>query len=243
MDVCRDAAVVDIHVVVNAGPFLEVRARAGRLRPRSVRAALVAPVLDRDAGAVRADGARLGVLRRAVRDAVPAARYDQVFVPEFGGAMENYGCVTWSDAASSQPADRDRARARHGAAARDGAHVVRQHRHDALVGRPVAQRGVRRVRLQLGGGSGTEFTDMWAASPGPRASWAAYLADQGPATHPIRQRVPDVETAARIFDDITYPKGASVLQQLMAYVGEDAFVAGMRTYFAPTPGGTRPCRT
>ena len=27
----------------------------------------------------------------------PQPRYDQVFVPEFGGAMENYGCVTWSD--------------------------------------------------------------------------------------------------------------------------------------------------
>ena len=79
--------------------------------------------------------------------------------------------------------------------------------------------------------SATEFPDMWAAHLA-RGQLQAYLADQGPASHPIRQRVPDVAAAAGTFDTITYPKGASVLHQLMAYIGEDAFVAGMRSYFA-----------
>ena len=60
----------------------------------------------------------------------------------------------------------------------------------------------------------------------------AYLADQGPISHPIRQPIHDVAEAAAIFDNITYPKGASVLHQLMVYVGEEQFRAGMTAYFA-----------
>ena len=60
----------------------------------------------------------------------------------------------------------------------------------------------------------------------------AYAADAAPTTHPIRQELVDVATAAASFDDITYPKGAAVLKQLVAYVGEDVFVAALRSYFA-----------
>ncbi len=58
-----------------------------------------------------------------------------------------------------------------------------------------------------------------------------YRQDLSPATHPIRGDVPDVAQAMANFDAITYTKGASVLKQLMAYVGEDAFVEGLRSYF------------
>jgi aminopeptidase N len=60
----------------------------------------------------------------------------------------------------------------------------------------------------------------------------AYVSDQGPTSHPIHQPIPDVAEAASIFDNITYPKGASVLRQLMVYVGEDNFRTGMTDYFA-----------
>ena len=78
-----------------------------------------------------------------------------------------------------------------------------------------------------------EFAANWAADAGdartptrgpatsPATSSQAYLADQGPTSHPIRQPIRDVAEAASIFDAITYPKGASVLQQLMTYVGEE----------------------
>ena len=63
-----------------------------------------------------------------------------------------------------------------------------------------------------------------------------------PARHPIRGDVPDVSAAMANFDAITYVKGQSVLHQLVAYIGEDAFVEGLRDYFAatpsPTPGST-----
>jgi aminopeptidase N len=77
----------------------------------------------------------------------------------------------------------------------------------------------------------TEFGDAWASFL-TTAKLAGYRADRSSTTHPIRQPVEDVAQAAAGFDAITYSKGASVLKQLAAYVGEDAFVAGLRTYFA-----------
>jgi aminopeptidase N len=79
--------------------------------------------------------------------------------------------------------------------------------------------------------SATSYTDAWTAHlVGEKLK--AYFVDQGPTTHPIRQHVPDVAAAEATFDAITYPKGASVLQQLMTYVGEAEFSAGLTSYFA-----------
>ena len=66
----------------------------------------------------------------------------------------------------------------------------------------------------------------------------AYAADSRPTTHPIRQADRRRRGAAASFDDITYPKGAAVLKQLVAFVGEDVFVAALRSYFPSTPGET-----
>jgi aminopeptidase N len=87
-----------------------------------------------------------------------------------------------------------------------------------------------------------EFACMWAAERatayGDTAAnnlvgdkLDAYLADQGPSSHPIRQPVPTVADAESIFDSITYPKGAAVLKQLMHFVGEETFCEGMSAYF------------
>ena len=65
----------------------------------------------------------------------------------------------------------------------------------------------------------------------------------GPASHPIRSAVPDVDHAFATFDAITYYKGQAVLHQLMAYVSEEKFVEGLRGYFPTTPGPTRSWRT
>ena len=72
--------------------------------------------------------------------------------------------------------------------------------------------------------------------PGPRSrssykAWA-YRQDQLPSTHPIAADIPDIEAVEVNFDGITYAKGASVLKQLVAYVGRDNFLAGVRQYFA-----------
>ena len=77
----------------------------------------------------------------------------------------------------------------------------------------------------------TRWTDAWTTFANFEKTWA-YRQDQLPSTHPIATDAPDVQTAEVNFDGITYAKGACVLKQLAAYVGVDAFLAGLRDYFA-----------
>jgi aminopeptidase N len=77
----------------------------------------------------------------------------------------------------------------------------------------------------------TEFTEAWATDL-LDSKLVGYRQDMSPATHPIRGDVPDVQQAMANFDAITYDKGEAVLHQLATYVGEDAFVTGLRAYFA-----------
>lgn len=76
----------------------------------------------------------------------------------------------------------------------------------------------------------TRFTDGWVTFALRRKAWA-YMQDLYPTTHPIVADIPDVEAAKLNFDGITYAKGASVLKQLVAFVGREAFFAGSRLYF------------
>jgi aminopeptidase N len=79
--------------------------------------------------------------------------------------------------------------------------------------------------------SATRWRDAWTTFANAEKTWA-YRQDQLPSTHPIATDAPDVQTAEVNFDGITYAKGASVLKQLGAYVGVDAFLAGLRNYFS-----------
>ena len=76
----------------------------------------------------------------------------------------------------------------------------------------------------------TEFTTAWTTFANTEKAWA-YAQDQLPSTHPIAADIPDVAAVEVNFDGITYAKGASVLKQLVAYVGQDEFLAGVRRYF------------
>jgi aminopeptidase N len=78
--------------------------------------------------------------------------------------------------------------------------------------------------------SATRFTDAWTGFATSRKAWG-YRQDQLPTTHPIAADAPDLETAKTNFDGITYAKGAAVLRQLVAWVGLEHFMAGVRTYF------------
>ena len=140
-------------VVVNAGPFHEVRRQHdGYDLGFYCRQSLVA-ALERDLDdLVTVTRQGLAFFGEQFGVPFPQQRYDQVFVPDLGGAMENWGCVTYGDAQlSAHPAQPRAAGAARGVRApRDGPHVVRRPGDHALVGRPVAQRGVRLVGLQLG---------------------------------------------------------------------------------------------
>ena len=84
----------------------------------------------------------------------------------------------------------------------------------------------------------TRCTDAWTTFANVEKTWA-YRQDQLPSTHPVAADMPDVEAVEVNFDGITYAKGASVLKQLVAYVGIDAFLAGAaRLLRASTPTAT-----
>src|SRR5699024_7176770 len=77
----------------------------------------------------------------------------------------------------------------------------------------------------------TEYTDAWTTFANVEKSWA-YRQDQLPSTHPVAADMTDLETVEANFDGITYAKGASVLKQLVAYVGRESFLSAVRAYFA-----------
>ncbi len=164
----------------------------------------------------------------------PFGKYDQLFVPEFKeGAMENAGRGHLPRGLRLQVAGHRLlpGGARRDDPARDGAHVVRRPGHHALVGRPVAERVVRHLGRHRGPGQGHPLGHSWTTFTTAWKAWACKQ-DQLPSTHPIAADIPDIHAVEVNFDGITYAKGAAVLKQLVAYVGYDNFLAGVRKYFA-----------
>ena len=220
--------------VVNAGPFVELRStRDGYDLGLYARRSL-APMLQRDAEELfDLTSKGLAFYGEQFAMAFPEPRYDQVFVPEFGGAMENYGCVTWSDVFifRDPPSYADREE-RALVLLHEMAHmwfgdmVTMRWWDDLWLNESFAEWACAWCAVRC-----TEFTDMWAQMLATEKQ-DAYAADAAPTTHPIRQELVDVATAAASFDAITYPKGAAVLKQLVAFVGEDSFLEGLRSYFA-----------
>lgn len=222
------------NLVVNGGPLVEIRAERDGYDLGLYARASLRSVLERDAPELFDLTAR-GLAFFGERFALPfpQRRYDQSFLPEFGGAMENYGSVTWSDDMlyRSVPTQQERmTRALfllHEMAHMWFGNIVTMTWWDDLwLNESFADLAAMWAAVRA-----TEFTDMWADHLANR-KLEAYLADDGPTSHPIQQDVPDGASAAGSLDAITYSKGASVLRQLMEYVGESTFVAGLRAYFA-----------
>jgi aminopeptidase N len=219
--------------VVNAGPFVERRStRNGYDLGLYARRSLI-PMLDRDAEELfETTASGLAFYGEQFGMPFPQSRYDQVFAPEFGGAMENYGCITWSDSfVFRDPPSYVERELRALVLLHEMAHmwfgdmVTMRWWDDLWLNESFADWACLWAAQRC-----TEFTDA-AAGFLATDKQDAYAADAAPTTHPIRQHLPDVAAAEATFDDITYPKGAAVLKQLVAYVGEDAFVAGLRRYF------------
>jgi aminopeptidase N len=220
--------------VLTAGPFHEIRAERtgydlGLLSRRSL-----GPFLERDAPELfEVTAAGLAFFGERFGLPFPQHKYDQVFLPDMGGAMENYGCVTWSDAFVYRSAPTYTERQRR-------ALVLLHEMAHMWFGDIVTMRWWDDLWLNeafaewaccWAAEAATTFTDAWSGFLASDKLWG-YAADMAPTTHPIRQPVDDVAAAVASFDGITYPKGASVLKQLFAFVGEEACVAGLRNYFA-----------
>ncbi|MET7647359.1 aminopeptidase N [Streptomyces sp. NPDC005426] len=163
----------------------------------------------------------------------PFGKYDQAFVPEYNlGAMENPGCVTFREEYIF--------RGKVTRAAYEGrANVILHEMAHMWFGDLVTMRWWDDLWLKESFADfmgvfamvgATRFEDGWITFANNRKSWA-YRADQLPSTHPITADIRDLEDAKLNFDGITYAKGASVLKQLVAYVGRDAFLEGARRYF------------
>ena len=220
-------------VVVNAGPFHEIRRQHdGYDLGFYCRQSLV-PHLERDLDElVTLTRQGLAFFGDKFGVAFPQARYDQVFVPNLGGAMENWGCVTYGDSQlfRTPPSHNQRA-VRAEFVLHEMAHmwfgdlVTMQWWDDLWLNEAFASWASNWAMAQA-----TEFTDQWASFLALYKR-PAYEMDMGPGRHPIRGEVTDVNGAMANFDAITYVKGQSVLHQLMAYIGEDAFVEGLRAYF------------
>lgn len=164
----------------------------------------------------------------------PWGSYDQIFVPEYNlGAMENPGLVTFTEAylfrGASTTAQHE---ARANTILHEMAHMwfgdlaTMRWWDDLWLKESFADFMGSHVNAVAGG-----FPDAWVSFASRRKGWA-YDQDQLPTTHPIVADIRDLEAAKLNFDGITYAKGASVLKQLVAFVGEDAFFRGAQRYFA-----------
>ncbi|MFF2143885.1 aminopeptidase N [Kitasatospora sp. NPDC058190] len=164
----------------------------------------------------------------------PFGKYDQAFVPEYNiGAMENPGCVTFKEEFVFRSKVTD-------AAYEARANVVLHEMAHMWFGDLVTPRWWDDLWLKesfadfMGSygliGARTRYSSAWVTFANQRKAWA-YRQDQFPTTHPITADIRDLEDAKLNFDGITYAKGASVLKQLVAYVGSEAFFEGARRYF------------
>lgn len=165
----------------------------------------------------------------------PWGSYDSVLVPEYNlGAMENPGCVTFNEEVYlfQGPATA----AQHGGRANT---ILHEMSHmwfgDLVTPRWWEDTWLKESFADHQGtwaqAKATPWTDAWTTFALGRKSWA-YAEDSRPATtHPIVATVEDVEAARQTFDGITYAKGASVLKQLVAYVGEETFFRAAQTWF------------
>ncbi len=170
---------------------------------------------------------------RAFGMAYPFGKYDQLFVPEFSaGAMENVGCVTFLESYIFRGRVTESARERRcETILHEMAHmwfgdlVTMRWWDDLWLNESFATYMASHAQVHA-----TRFTEAWVTFSDRWKAWAKRQ-DQLPTTHPIVADVPDVESVFQNFDGITYAKGASVLRQLVAFVGEDAFFEGCRRYF------------
>ncbi|WP_163509836.1 aminopeptidase N [Fodinicola acaciae] len=165
----------------------------------------------------------------------PFGKYDQIFCPEYNaGAMENAGCVTILEdyVFRSKPVEYTLER-RCTTVLHEMAHmwfgdlVTMRWWDDLWLNESFAELASALCQSEID----SPFAEVaWTSFENIEKSWG-YRQDQLPSTHPIASDIPDVQAVEVNFDGITYAKGAAVLRQLMAYVGREEFMRGMRTYF------------
>lgn len=170
---------------------------------------------------------------RAFGVAYPFEKYDQLWVPDFNaGAMENAGAVTFTENYVFRSNVTDAIRERRVVTIlHELAHmwfgdlVTMRWWNDLWLNESFAE-----YASTLATAEATEWKEAWTTFAALEKNWA-YRQDQLPSTHPIVAEIRDLEDVQVNFDGITYAKGASVLKQLVAWVGREPFMRGVSSYF------------
>ncbi|MFF7275883.1 aminopeptidase N [Streptomyces griseorubiginosus] len=223
-------------VAVAAGPWHSVRTEHRGL-PFGIHCRRsLAPYLDPDADEIfEITKQCYDRYHEKFEEPYPFDSYDQAFVPEFNaGAMENPGLVTFRDEFVYRSAVTDTERqTRAMVIAHEMAHmwfgdlVTLRWWDDIWLNESFAEYMGYQTLTEA-----TRFTDTWVDFGVMRKGWG-YDADQRPSTHPVApEDVPDTASALLNFDGISYAKGASALRQLVHWLGEKDFLAGINTHFA-----------
>ncbi|WKX21592.1 aminopeptidase N [Streptomyces sp. HUAS CX7] len=222
-------------VAVTAGPWHSVRTEHRGL-PFGIHCRRsLAPHLDADADELfDVTRACFDRYHEKFTEPYPFDSYDQAFVPEFNaGAMENPGLVTFRDEFVFRSAVTETQRqTRAMVVAHEMAHmwfgdlVTLRWWDDIWLNESFAEYMGYQTTAEA-----TRFTDTWTDFGVTRKAWG-YDADQRPSTHPVApEDVRDTASALLNFDGISYAKGASALRQLVAWLGEKDFLAGINTHF------------
>jgi aminopeptidase N len=173
----------------------------------------------------------------------PFGEYHQAFVPDFNaGAMENPGCVTLRDQfIFRSAATRGERSVRASTIAHEMAHmwfgdlVTMRWWDDLWLNESFAEYMGYRVCASMTGAGGTGLSTLaelaWIEFALHRKDWGR-VADQAPSNHPVAGNGSESAAAALAdFDGISYAKGASVLKQLAAHLGDEVFFTGLRRHF------------
>lgn len=221
-------------VAVAAGPWHTVRTEHRGLPFALHCRRSLAPHLDTDADELLdITRACFDRYHEKFQEPYPFDSYDQAFVPEFNaGAMENPGLVTFRDEFVFRSAVTDTQRqTRAMVIAHEMAHmwfgdlVTLTWWDDIWLNESFAEYMGYQTTAEA-----TRFTDTWTDFGITRKPWG-YDADQRPSTHPVApENVQDTASALLNFDGISYAKGASALRQLVAWLGEKDFLAGINTH-------------
>ena len=224
-------------LAICAGPFAVRRSEHHGLPLGLWARRSLEPALDRAAAELFAlTGHGLDRFAQAFDCPYPGDSYDQVFLPDQPGAMENLGCVTWNDGALHRNAPNLAQRTRR-------AHVLLHELSHQWFGNLVSPRWWDDLWLSesfadwaaafaLDSYAGLQAPGSGQAGRAALGKAAALRADQLPSTHPVSRRIDDIAAVEANFDAITYQKGAAMLHQLVTLVRVSAFLAGLRSYFA-----------
>jgi len=219
-----------------AGPYFEVRdeyvGEYGTYPLGLFCRASLAEFLDKD-DLFEVTKQGFAYFEKEFQTAYPFGKYDQLFVPEFNAAaMENAGAVTHhEDYVFRSKVTRAAYEQRANTVLHELAHmwfgdlVTMQWWDDLWLNESFAEWAAHQASAVA-----TKYTEAWTNFVNQRKAWG-YRQDQLPTTHPIVADMVDLDAVEVNFDGITYAKGASALRQLVAWVGEEQFIAGIREYF------------